>query len=406
MDVNSIRKDFPMLNKKANGRELVYFDNAATTFKPTQVIEAEMEYYTSYCANTHRGDYDIAYIADSKYDEARNIVAKFINAKSKEVAFTSGDSMSLNQIAFGMTHLLKEDDEILITVIEHASNVLPWYRVSKITGCKIKFIPLDEEGNVTEENLLKVITEKTKVVSIAHVSNVLGNVNDVKTLAKVCHKYGAWLVVDGAQSVPHMKIDVKDLDIDFLTFSGHKCYGPTGIGVLYGKYHLLEQLDPYQLGGGMNASFDTGCNVKYLSAPTKFEAGTQNIAGAIGLARALQYLDEIGMDNIYSYEYELKKYFVEKLKELDTISIYNENTPTGIVSFNIKDVFAQDAASLFNKYGICVRSGEHCAKLIHNHLGVDQTIRASVCFYNTKEEIDYFIEICKKGGDFLDAFFD
>ena len=405
MNVLEIRKQFPMLNQKDQTKRLVYFDNAATTFKPQCVLDAEMEYYTSYCANTHRGDYDIAYLADKNYDKARLTVAKFINAKSKEVVFTSGDSMSLNIIAFGIKHLLKSEDEILISVVEHASNVLPWYKISEEVGCKIKFIPVDEEGNVTKENLSKCITDKTKIVSIAHVSNVLGNVNDVKELADVCHRHNALLIVDGAQSVPHMKIDVKDLDVDFLTFSGHKCYGPTGIGVLYGKYELLDQLDPYFLGGGMNASFDMCCHVKYLSAPTKFEAGTQNIAGAIGLARALEYLEEIGMDNIYNYEKELKEYFVSKLSTLNDVEIYNANTPTGIIAFNIKNVFAQDGASLFNHYGICVRSGEHCAKLIHNFLNVDQTIRASVCFYNTKEEIDYFIEICKKGGDFLDAFF-
>lgn len=406
MNVLEIRKAFPMLEKESNGRPLVYFDNAATTFKPRCVIDSEIEYYTSYCANTHRGDYDIAYEADSKFDESRKIIADFINANKKEVVFTSGDSMSINQIAFGMLHLLKQDDEILLSVVEHASNVLPWFKVSQITGCKVKFIPTDEEGNINEENLRKTITKNTKVVSLAHVSNVLGNVNDVKMLAKVCHEFGAWLIVDGAQSVPHMKIDVKDLDVDFLTFSGHKCYGPTGIGILYGKYQLLELLEPFQLGGGMNASFDMGCNFKYLTPPTKFEAGTQNIAGAIGLAKALQYLDSLGMDNVYKYEYELKQYFVEKLSQLSNVVIYNKNTPTGIVAFNIDGVFSQDAASLFNRYGICVRSGEHCAKLIHNHLNVEQTIRASVCFYNTKEEIDYFVEICKKGGDFLDAFFD
>lgn len=403
MNVEEIRRLFPMITNSQ--KKLVYFDNAATTFKPQCVIDKEVEYYTTYCANTHRGDYDIAYQADVHYDEARKVVAKFINATKKEIVFTSGDSMSLNLIAFGLIHLLKKDDEILVSVLEHASCLLPWYKVCDIVGCKMKFIEVDENGNITPDNLKKAITNKTKIVSLAHVGNVLGNVNDVKALAKITHENNALFICDGAQSAPHMKVDVKDLDVDFFTFSGHKCYGPTGIGVLYGKYDLLEKLEPYQLGGGMNATFDMCGNVKYLYPPEKFEAGTQNIAGVIGLARALEFLLDIGMDNIYQYENELKKYCVRKMKELDNIELYNSNTPTGIVAFNIKDVFAQDGASLFNRYGICVRSGEHCAKLIHNFLGVDQTIRASFCFYNTKEEIDYFIDICKKGGDFLDAFF-
>lgn len=402
MSFTDVRKDFPML---LNNEKLVYFDNAATTFKPQCVLDAEMDYYSHYCANTHRGDYDIAYKADVKYDESRKIIANFINAEKKEVVFTAGDSMSLNQIAFGLINQLKKDDEILLSVVEHASCVLPWYKVCDICGCKIKFIETTKDGQITVENIKKVMTDKTKIISIAHISNVLGTVNDIKAITKFAHEHNVIVVCDGAQSVPHMKIDVKDLDVDFLTFSGHKCYGPTGIGVLYGKYDLLEKLEPFELGGGMNATFDINCHVKYLFPPEKFEAGTQNIAGVIGLARAIQYLDQLGMDKIFSYENELKKYLISRMKELDNVEIYNENTPSSIVSFNIKNVFAQDAASLFNRYGICVRSGEHCAKLIHNLLKVDATVRASLCFYNTKEEIDYFIEICKKGGDFLDAFF-
>lgn len=404
LDVNKIRNDFPMIKNHEN-EKFIYFDNAATTFKPQCVIDEEMKYYTTYCANTHRGDYSIAYIADTKYDEARKIVAQFLNANKKEIIFTSGDSMGLNQVAQGLIPILKKDDEILLSVVEHASCVLPWYKVAKQTGCKIKFIQTDKEGVITPENLKKTITNKTKIVSLAHISNVLGSVNDVKALAKIAHEYNALFVCDGAQSVPHMKIDVKDLDVDFLTFSGHKCCGPTGIGVLYGKIELLERMEPIFLGGGMNSTFDIQCNVKYLTTPEKFEAGTQNVAGAIGLAKAIQYLDSIGMDNINKYEHELKKYLIEKISNLDNITIYNKNTPSAILAFNIKNVFAQDAASLFNKYGICVRSGEHCAKLIHNLINVDATVRASLYFYNTKEEIDYFIEVCKKGGDFLDAFF-
>lgn len=402
MDVKKIRLDFPMLNQP---KRIVYFDNAATTFKPQCVIDAEMEYYRSYCANTHRGDYDIAYQADIHYDNAREKVASFIGADKNEVVFTSGDSMGINLVAYGLIHTLKKEDEILISVVEHASNVLPWYRVAEIVGCSVGFIPVDENGGISAENLLKVISEKTKIVALAHISNVIGSVNDIKALAEVAHRFGALFVCDGAQSVPHLSIDVKDSDVDFLTFSGHKCYGPTGIGVLYGKYRLLEKLEPYFLGGGMNASFDLCGNVKYLYPPTKFEAGTQNIAGAIGLAKAVEYLESIGMEEIYRYENELKNYLIARMKTLDNVTIYNENTSSGIVAFNLDGVFAQDGASLFNRYGICLRSGEHCAKLLHNYLHVDQTLRASVCYYNTKEEVDEFIEVCKKGGDFLDAFF-
>lgn len=406
VDVNKIRKDFPMLqNKKMQDKNLVYFDNAATSFKPQCVIDAEMEYYTDYTANTHRGDYDLAYKADVKFDHSREVIASFINANKNEICFTSGDSMGLNLVAYGFIPLLKKEDEILLTVAEHASLVLPWFTVSRIVGCRIRYIDLDENGRVTKDNLEKAMNENVKIVAIAHVSNVIGCVNNIKELADVAHKYNAYLVCDGAQSIPHMKIDVKNLDVDIFTFSGHKLYGPTGIGVLYGKYDLLNKLDPYMQGGGMNASFNKEGNVKYLEVPQKFEAGTQNIAGVIGLAKACEYLNSIGMENIYNYELELKKYFIEKLSQLDNIVIYNKEAETGIVTFNIKNVFAQDAASLFNSYGICVRSGEHCAKLVNNYLKTEATLRASVCFYNTKEEIDYFIEICKKGGDFLDAFF-
>ena len=406
IDINKVRKDFPMLqNKKMQGKNLVYFDNAATSFKPQCVIDAEMEYYTNYTANTHRGDYDLAYEADVKFDKSREIIASFIHANKNEICFTSGDSMSLNLVAYGFIPLLSKEDEILLTVAEHASLVLPWFTVSRIVGCKIRYIDLDENGRVTKENLEKAMNENVKIVAIAHVSNVIGCVNDIKELSSVVHKYNAYLVCDGAQSIPHMKIDVKDLDVDIFTFSGHKLYGPTGIGVLYGKHELLDKLDPYMQGGGMNASFEKNGDVKYLEVPAKFEAGTQNIAGVIGLAKACEYLSLLGMDNIYHYELDLKKYFIEKLSQLDNVVIYNKEAETGIVTFNIKNVFAQDAASLFNKYGICVRSGEHCAKLINNFLETEATLRASVCFYNTKEEIDYFIEVCKKGGDFLDAFF-
>lgn len=398
-------KDFPILNTKMQNHRLVYLDNAATTFKPTIVLDTIRDYYENYCANTHRGDYDIAHKSDVKYDEARQIVADFINAHHDEVVFTSGASMSLNFVAYGCAKFLNEGDEILLSEAEHASNVLPWFTIAKEKKCQIRYIPLTKEGRITTENLKKVLTNKTKIVSIAHVSNVLGYVNDVKAIVKLAHEFGAIVSVDGAQSVPHFATDVKDLDCDFLSFSGHKLCGPTGIGVMYGKYNLLKQIDPLLSGGGMNARFNTCGDVSLLNPPAKFEAGTQNIEGALGLAAAIKYISKIGMENIKNHEKELRLYAIKKLKELDNVILYNETADSGIITFNIKDVFAQDAATYLNSKGICVRSGQHCAKILTDFLHTMATIRASLYFYNTKEDIDAFVNVCKKAGDFLDAYF-
>lgn len=398
--------DFPMLNKTMQNHRLVYLDNAATSFKPTVVLDAIRDYYENYCANTHRGDYDIAHFADVNYDKARQTVADFINADKNEVVFTAGTSMSINMIAYGYgMKFLKPGDEILLTEAEHASNVLPWFTVAKETGCIIRYIPLTKEGRLTPENVEKAMSEKTKIVAIAQVTNVLGYVVDIKTISKIVHKHGALIMVDGAQSVPHIKVDVKDLDCDFLSFSGHKMCGPTGIGVMYGKYKLLKVMEPLMSGGGMNARFNTCGEVTLLLPPAKFEAGTQNIEGAIGLAAAIKYLDKIGMDNIEKYEKELRDYAISKLKELDNVILYNETAESGIITFNIKDVFAQDAATYLNSRGVCVRSGQHCAKILMDFLGTVATVRASLYFYNTKEDIDVFVDACKKAGDFLDAYF-
>lgn len=407
-DVYKIRNDFPMFksNQFMQGKKMIFFDNANTSFKPQCVMDAMNDYYMNFSCNTHRGDYDISDRADKAFEESRKVVANFINAKKTEVCFTSGASMGLNVIAYGYQKYLKPGDEILLTEAEHASNVLPWFKVAETIGCKISYIPLDEKGRLTSENLRSVITKNTKVISVAHVTNVLGYVNDVKKLARIAHEHNILFVCDGAQSVPHMKVDVKDLDVDFMVFSGHKCIGPTGIGILYGKYELLDKLDPLMMGGGMNTKFDMCGDVGYLLPPLKFEAGTQNVAGAIGLAAAIKYLENIGMDNISAYESELKKYAVEKLlKEVPQIKIYNPESDGGIITFNYDGVHSQDMATLLASHGICVRSGEHCAKLLHNLLKVDATVRASLYFYNTKEEVDAFVEACKKGSDFLDAFF-
>jgi len=406
IDYKQFLKDFPILNKKMQDHRLVYLDNAATSFKPTCVLEAIQDYYENYCANTHRGDYDLAHFADVKYDEARQVVANFINADKNEVVFTAGTSMSINMIAYGYAmEFLHEGDEILITEAEHASNVLPWFSVAKEKKCVIRYIPLTEDGRLTPENVLKAMTDKVKIIAVAQVTNVLGYYVDIKKIAQIAHKFNAVIIVDGAQSVPHFKVDVKDLDCDFLSFSGHKMCGPTGIGVMYGKYELLKKMRPLLSGGGMNARFNTCGEVTLLLPPAKFEAGTQNIEGAIGLARAIKYLEEIGMENIERHESELRQYAIAKLKELPNIILYNEKAESGIITFNVKDVFAQDAATYLNSKGVCVRSGQHCAKILMDFLKTVATVRASFYFYNTKADVDVFVDACKKAGDFLDAYF-
>ena len=407
LDVSKIRKDFPMLdNKVMQGHPLVYFDSAATSLKPRVVIEAMTDYYYNFNSNVHRGDYDIAAKADVCYENARKTVAKFINCSEKEVVFTSGTTQAINLVAIGYAlNNLSKDDEIILNEAEHASNILPWYEVANKIGVKIVFAPLNDEGVVTQKAIESVITNNTKIISLAYVSNVLGNTNEVEKIISLAHQKGIVVVVDAAQAVPHMKVDVKALDCDFLAFSAHKMCGPTGIGVLYGKYDLLLKTSSIMFGGGMNAKFDNCQNMLLKKPPYRFEGGTPAIAEVIGFAKAIEYLLDIGMENIHEYEKELKKYAIEQLNKLDNVIIYNANNDSGIITFNIKDVFCQDAGSFFNSKGIAVRSGHHCAKLLPNHLNVVGTVRASLYFYNTKEEIDVFVEVCKHGGDFLDAFF-
>lgn len=407
IDAKKIRNDFPMFQNRPTmqGHPLVYLDNAATTFKPKQVIKAIEEYYTTYCANSHRGDYDLSHDVDVRYEKARETLAKFINAETREIAFTSGTSMSMNMIAYGLAEKLQPGDEILLSEAEHASNVLPWFHVAESRGAVIGYIPLTEDGKLTVDNLKKVISAKTKVVSLAQVTNVLGYNVDVKELAKVAHEHGAYFVCDAAQSAPHMKIDVKDLDCDFLAFSGHKICGPTGIGVMYGKYDLLKEMPPLLSGGGMNTRFETCGSVSLQIPPLKFEAGTQNIAGALGFEAAVKYVQSIGLDEIKEHEAHLRKLAIEGMKKIPNVEIYNPDAESGIITFNIKGVFAQDAASLFNSYGVCVRSGQHCAKILMDFLKTTATLRASLYFYNTEEDVEALLEACRHGGDFLDAFF-
>ncbi len=406
INVKKIRKDFPMLKQKMQGHNLIYFDNASTTFKPQCVIDESSRYYEKVNANSHRGDYDLCYNMDQELWHAREVVAKFVNCDPREVVFTAGTSMSINMVAWGYgLKNLKPGDEILISESEHASNVLPWTKLVELTGAVVKKIPLDKEGRITLANVKKIISDKTKVVSLASVGNVLGHLIDVKGIAALAHQHGAVIHIDGAQSVPHMKTDFKDLDIDFLSFSGHKMCGPTGVGVLVGKYDLLDKMDPLLAGGGMNEKYDLCGGVEYLTPPSKFEAGTLNLAGILGLAKAIEYLESIGIDEINDYVIDLKKHCVEKLKDLDNVIVYNPTSECGIVTFNVKDVFSQDEATYLNSHGIAVRSGEHCAKTLNEFLGTPATCRASFYFYNTKEEIDEFVEVLKNGGNFLDAFF-
>ncbi|MFA7222746.1 MAG: cysteine desulfurase [Bacilli bacterium] len=408
LNVEEIRKDFPMFknNENMQGHRFCYLDNAATSFKPQSVIDACDLYYEKETANAHRGDYDLAYSVDTMVDSVREKVAKFINAKKEEIVFTSGASMSLNLIAFGYGFkFLKEGDEILLTEAEHASNVLPWFKVKELTKCSINYIPLSKEGRLTPDALKKVINKHTKIVSVAQVTNVLGYKIDIKAIAKICHDNGTILVVDGAQSVPHMKVDVKDLDCDFIIFSGHKMCGPTGTGVMYGKFNLLCEMNALMVGGGDNARFDLCGNVALLEPPAKFEAGTQNLAGIYGLGAAVDYLSKIGMDNVEEYETELRKYAISKLEELDNVIIYNKEAETGIITINVKGVFPQDEATYLNSKGICVRSGQHCAKLLLDFLKTVGTVRISLYFYNNKADIDQLVDALKTGGNILDAYF-
>lgn len=393
LDVDKIRKDFPMIE---NNPDLVYLDSAATSLKPQCVIDAVVDFYARHTSNVHRGDYRVAEINDKLYDGTRNLVAELIHCDKDEVVYTHNVSHSLNQIAFGLKPMLKKGDTVLITYAEHASNVLPWFALQKEIGINIEYIETDNEANITIDTFKKAMHEGVKVVSVAEVTNVLGSIQPVKEMCEIAHSYGAYMIVDGAQSVPHMKVDVKDLDVDFLGFSAHKMCGPSGVGILYGKKKLLDAMEPVFYGGDMNARFNKDGEMLLKDTPVKFEAGTPNIEGVIGTGAAIQYLLSIGLDNIHECEKELRAYAIDKLSQLDNIEIINPDNLYGPIDFNAKGVFAQDAAGFLASKNIAVRSGNHCAKILHNIIHTDQSIRASLYFYNTKEEIDRFVEACKE----------
>ena len=382
------RKDFPILNK-----DIIYLDSCATTLKPIDVINEVKDYYENYSANAHRGDYDISKIVDEKYEDVRKKVADFINADTNNIVFTSGTTHSLNLAIKGyLKNTLSKDDIVLTTKSEHASLLLPLYDISKEIGFNVEYIPLEDDLSLSIDSVKKSIKKNVKAIVISHITNVLGDIRPIKEIIELAHKNNIIVIIDAAQSVPHTKIDVKDLDVDFLCFSSHKMLGPTGVGVLYGKSNLLENTKPLLLGGGMNAYFDSLMNIEYKDIPHRFEAGTQNIEGVLGFGKAIDYINKIGIENINKHEIELKEYLIEKLSKLDNITIYNKNFKNGIVTFNVDKVFAQDVAIYLNKKNICIRVGNHCAKVLNEVLGVKNTCRASIYIYNTKEDIDKLVD--------------
>ena len=392
-DVENIRKDFPILSKKINNKPLIYFDNAATSQTPTSVINSISNYYNNYNANIHRGVHSLSEEATQDFESARTKIKEHFNAgDTKEIIFTSGTTHSINIVANGYTDILKSSDEIIISGLEHHSNIVPWQMMTKKNNAKLKVIPLKENGELDLKVFENLISDKTKLVFINHVSNALGVINPIKKIIEIAHKNGAIVLVDGAQSSAHFDIDLQKLDVDFFTASAHKLCGPTGIGFLYGKKELLDLIPPY-MGGGEMISEVTFEKTTYADLPHKFEAGTPNISGAIAFGYALDYLNNIGLNNIKKYEDYLLEYATNKLKQIDGMIIYGD-TPnkTSVISFNIEGLHAYDIGSILDKFGIAVRTGQHCAQPIMDYFKISGTVRASFSFINTIEEIDELIK--------------
>ncbi|WP_368031579.1 cysteine desulfurase SufS [Bacillus licheniformis] len=402
MNAKDIREQFPILSQQVNGHDLVYLDSAATSQKPRVVIETLDEYYNSYNSNVHRGVHTLGTKATDGYEGAREKVRKFINAKSmQEIIFTRGTTTALNTVALSYARAnSKPGDEIVITPMEHHANIIPWQQAVKATGATLKYIPLQEDGTISLDDVRETVTENTKIVSAAHVSNVLGTINPIKEMAKIAHEHGAVMVVDGAQSTPHMKIDVQDLDCDFYTFSAHKMCGPTGIGVLYGKKALLENMEPAEFGGEM-IDFVGLYESTWKELPWKFEAGTPIIAGAIGLGAAIDFLEDIGLDEILAHEHRLAAYALERFKELEGAVVYGPAERAGLVTFNLEDVHPHDVATVLDAEGVAVRAGHHCAQPLMKWLNVSATARASFYLYNTEEDIDKLIEALQKTKEYF-----
>ena len=390
------KKDFPLIENK----DITYLDSGATTQKPIQVIEAVENFYKNYNANPHRGAYSLSMDATEIYENTRTKISKFINARYREeIIFSKNATESLNLIAYsyGLDNL-KNNDEIVLSIMEHHSNLVPWQNVAKKTGAKLNYMYINDEFELSDEEIENKITDKTKVVGITHVSNVLGTVNNIEKIIKYAHKKGAVVIIDASQSIPHMKIDVQKLDADFLVFSGHKMLAPLGIGVLYGKKEILNDMNPFLMGGDM-IEYVHEQTTTYAPLPNKFEAGTQNVEGVIGLGTAIDYIENIGYDKIQEIEAEVVNYAKQELSKLDYIKLYitpNEKNHSSVISFNIKGVHPHDVASILDNYGVCVRSGNHCAQPLLRYIGIDSTCRASFYFYNTKEDVDKLVEALKK----------
>ena len=401
-DVKNIRKDFPILKKQINGKQLIYFDNAATSQTPTCVINSISDYYNNYNSNIHRGVHSLSEEATEAYEKARGKIQIHFNAKHKEeIIFTSGTTHSINIVSNGFLDLIGENDEIIVSGLEHHSNIVPWQMMCKKTNSKLKVIPLDKNGELDLKEFKNLVSKKTKLVFLNHVSNALGIINPIEEIIQISHSYNALVLIDGAQSAAHFKIDLQKLNVDFFTASAHKLCGPTGVGFLYGKKELLEKIDPF-MGGGEMISDVTFEKTTYAEIPHKFEAGTPNISGVIAFGVALDYMNSLGFENIRQYEDKLLKYATEKLKEIDGLIIYGDvKNKTSVISFNISGIHSYDIGSILDKYGVAVRTGQHCAQPIMDHFDIPGTVRVSLSFINTFEEIDILQEAIIKAKSML-----
>ena len=397
LNIEDIRKDFPILSREVNSKPLVYLDNAATSQTPQQVIDCIVDYYSNYNANIHRGVHALSQEATDKYEAARQTIKKHFNAqKAHEIIFTSGTTHGINLVANGFASLLKKDDEILVSALEHHSNIVPWQMLCEKTGAILKVIPMNEEGELVMSQFDNLLSTNTKLVFVNHISNALGTINPIKEIIDKAHKVDAAVLVDGAQACPHLKTDVQALDVDFYVVSAHKMCGPTGVGALYGKEEWLNKLPPYQGGGEMIAEV-TFEKTTYADLPHKFEAGTPNICGGIAFGAAIDYMNSIGFKNIANYEHELLEYDTQKLSKINGLKIYGTSKQkTSVISFNLEGIHPYDVGTLLDKMGIAVRTGHHCAQPIMNYYNIPGTVRASFSFYNTKEEIDVLVEGVKK----------
>ena len=401
-DVKNIREDFPILKKQINGKQLIYFDNAATSQTPTCVINSISDYYNNYNSNIHRGVHSLSEEATEAYEKAREKIQIHFNAKHKEeIIFTSGTTHSINIVSNGFLDLIGENDEIIVSGLEHHSNIVPWQMMCKKTNSKLKVIPLDKNGELNLKEFKNLVSKKTKLVFLNHVSNALGIINPIEEIIQISHSYNALVLIDGAQSAAHFKIDLQKLNVDFFTASAHKLCGPTGVGFLYGKKELLEKIEPF-MGGGEMISDVTFEKTTYAEIPHKFEAGTPNISGVIAFGVALDYMNSLGFENIRQYEDKLLKYATEKLKEIDGLIIYGDvKNKTSVISFNISGIHSYDIGSILDKYGVAVRTGQHCAQPIMDHFDIPGTVRVSLSFINTFEEIDILQEAIIKAKSML-----